>query len=218
MTTAFSRRPRALLALLAPFAAGCATIFTGQSDVLRFDANVPGVRLTIDGQYRGELPLSVEVSRNFMGGRQFWARFEREGYQPQEFTLGREFNPVAILDVSSPLTSGGVDVLTGSLMRFSPQEYRVQMLPSGASATAPAFRREVERTRFALHEHWALQRDLARGGGERLDAFVALLGEGDPAGEARARGALLAAARDLVAAPDAPAFAAGIDATLGACR
>ena len=27
---------------------GCATIFTGTTDTLKFDANVPGVRLTID--------------------------------------------------------------------------------------------------------------------------------------------------------------------------
>jgi len=182
--------------------------------VLRFDANVPGVRLTIDGQYRGELPLTVEMSRNFVGGRQFLARFEREGYQTQEFKLGREFNTVAILDVSSPVTSGGIDVLTGSLMRFSPLEYRVQMLPGSASAAGPAFRRELERARFALHEFRALQRDLARGGGERLTAFAALVAEGDPAVEARVSGALLAEAPALVAAPDAPAFAAGVDAAL----
>src|SRR6266568_2938702 len=47
---------------------GCATIFTGTTDTLKFDANVPGVRLTIDGQYKGELPLTLTLSRNFING------------------------------------------------------------------------------------------------------------------------------------------------------
>src|SRR6266849_3981305 len=68
---------------------GCATIFTGTTDTLKFDA---------------------------------------AGYETQEFQLKREFNYVAILDVTSIPTSGGIDVLTGSLMKFSPNEYHVQML------------------------------------------------------------------------------------------
>src|SRR3954465_3225312 len=64
---------------------GCATIFTGTQDTLHFDANVPGVRLTLDGMYQGELPLTLDISRNFVGGRRFAAKFEREGYVTQQF-------------------------------------------------------------------------------------------------------------------------------------
>ena len=42
--------------------------------------------------YQGELPLTVDMSRNFVGGRRFFARFERDGYVTQEFQLNREFN------------------------------------------------------------------------------------------------------------------------------
>ena len=72
---------------------GCATLFSGTSDKLKFDANVPGVKLTVDGHFLGELPLEIEMSRNFFGGRQFAAKFERPGYATQQFVLtqGRQF-------------------------------------------------------------------------------------------------------------------------------
>lgn len=204
----------AVLLALAPLATGCATLFTGQSDVLRFDANVPGVRLTIDGQYQGELPLTVELSRNFVGGKTFMAAFEAPGYQEQRFILQREFNTVAILDVTSPLTSGGVDLMTGSLMHFAPLEYHVQMLHAGQRADRPAFRRDVAVTSFALVTWRALQADLARGGGEHLEALGALVGGGDPVESGRVGGTLITEAPTLLAANDAPAFVARLRAVL----
>ncbi len=95
------------------------------------------------GQYKGELPLTLELSRSFVGGRTFFAVFEAPGYVDQRFSLGREFNAVAVLDITSPVTSGGIDLLTGSLMHFSPNEYHVQMLPAGERVDAPGFRREA---------------------------------------------------------------------------
>lgn len=175
-----------LVAAAAAFLAlgGCATIFTGTTDTLTFSANIPGVKLTVDGQYKGELPISFVISRNFVGGQYFLAKFEREGYVTQEFKLHREFNMVAILDVTSIITSGGIDLLTGSLMRFSPTDYHVQMLKEGHSATSAEFRRVTGLYRYALVNFRAVQKDLARGGGESLRSFAAAVcggGEASPA-------------------------------------
>src|SRR4051794_11714180 len=86
------------LAFLAWALTGCATMFSGTHDSMDFDSNVPGTRLTLDGQYLGELPLHLDMSRNFIGGKRFSARFEAPGYATQEFELHREFTTVAILD------------------------------------------------------------------------------------------------------------------------
>lgn len=204
----------ALLAGAALALQGCATIFTGTKDTLAFSANVHGVRLWIDGQYKGELPLTVEQSRNFMNGEQFLARFERAGYQTQEFKLKREFNAVAILDVTSILTSGGIDILTGSLMKFAPREYQVQMLPAGKSAASPEFRRSVDLRRFALTNFRALQKDVARGGGERLAAFTSMVAGGDAAAARLVERAALDGAPALVSAASAPAFVERLDGLL----
>ena len=154
---------------------GCATIFTGTTDTLTFNANVPGVRLTIDGEYKGKLPLTLTMSRNFMNGQQFKAKFEAAGYETQEFQLKREFNYVAILDITSIPTSGGIDLLTGSLMKFSPNEYHVQMLKKGESTSSPEFERSKHLYRYALLNYRKVQQDIIHGGGEYLESLASAL-------------------------------------------
>ncbi len=208
------RPSRLALAAASAALAGCATIFTGTTDTLSFSANVPDVRLTVDGQYLGQLPITLPMSRNFVGGRQFIARFEREGYVPQEFKLSREFNAVAILDITSIPTSGGVDVLTGALLKFSPTEYHVQMLKVGQAATAAEFRRVTAVYRYALVNYREIQKDLARGGGERLASLAAVVSAGDAASAAAVRDASLRSAPLLVGAATAEEFVERMGAVL----
>jgi len=154
---------------------GCATIFTGTTDSLKLNANVPGVRLTIDGEYKGELPLTLTLSRNFMNGQQFKAKFEAAGHETQEFQLKREFNYVAILDITSIPTSGGIDLLTGSLMKFSPDEYHVQMLKKGGNPGSAEFERSKRLYRYALMNYRKVQLDIIHGGGEYLESLASAL-------------------------------------------
>jgi hypothetical protein len=207
MTAALASR-RLDLAALALAAAvlplvcgGCATIFSGTSDTLTFDSNVPNTRLSVDGKLIGQLPLSVDMSRNFVGGQQFIAHFEADGYKSQEFKLDRVFNGVAVLDITSVVTSGGIDVLTGALMKFSPRDYHVQMQASDKSAESPEYRRSLEGTRFALLNYRALCSDLARGGGEYLTAFAHVVSDGDAAAARRIQEASLGRASYLATSP-----------------
>lgn len=204
------------LAALAALTAlsGCATIFTGTADTLTFSSNVPGVRLTVDGQYKGELPLTLKMSRNFMGGQQFVAKFERAGYVTQEFRLQREFNTVAILDVTSIPTSGGIDVLTGSLLRFSPTGYQVQMLSEGSSAGSTVFQRSTGLHRYALMNYRNIQKDIARGGGEYLSAFAVALCGGEGEASALVSAEAVRSAGPLLAAASAPEFVARFNGML----
>ncbi|HEX9243419.1 MAG TPA: hypothetical protein VF875_13335 [Anaeromyxobacter sp.] len=139
-TPASRRRPlRATALVLAPLLlGGCATLFTGTTDRIAFEANVPRVRLSIDGEYVGELPIAVEVSRKAVDGGRFLARFERTGYQPQELQLGREFNLVALMNIPVFVFGFPVDLLSGAIMSFEPTSYHVQMLPDPKALAAPA--------------------------------------------------------------------------------
>ena len=195
---------------------GCATMFTGTTDDLTFDANVPDVRLSIDGEVQGHLPLTIKMSRSFVGGRRFVARFEKPGYETQQFELKREFNTVAILDISSTLISGGVDVLTGSLMKFSPRDYHVQMVEPEPAPSQAELQRTLGLYRFALTNYRDLQKDIARGSGDHLVTFAWLISAGgaDPAhrvvDEAVSHGPV------LVGASTAHAFVREFDRMLGA--
>ncbi|HEX9243418.1 MAG TPA: hypothetical protein VF875_13330 [Anaeromyxobacter sp.] len=204
------------LALAGLLLGGCATLFTGTTDQVSFDANVPGVRLFVDGEFKGELPVVLDLSRNFVGGQQFIATFERKGYQSQEFKLHRSFNTVAILDLFSTVTSGGIDVLTGALMKFDPTSYHVQMLPEGKSAASPEFERSLRAWGVALATWRAVQKDLARGGGEHLTALARELSDGDPGAAARIEAAALRDREALVDAWSAHRFVARLDEALAA--
>jgi len=202
------------IVVFALLCSGCATIFTGTTDEIEFDSNVTGTRLSIDGQLRGTLPLRIEISRNFIGGRQFLAKFEREGYEVQQFALEREFNTVAILDIFSTLTSGGIDLLSGALMRFSPRAYHVQMLPIGQSASSAEFQRGLEAYRFGLFNWEHLRIDVAGGGGEYLSAFASVLTSGDRFAAGQVVAASMRHASRLITARSAPAFVALCDEML----
>lgn len=212
-----TRNAGALASLAAAFAlTGCATIFTGTTDTLTFHASVPGVRLYVDGQYVGELPLTMPMSRNFVGGKQFFARFEKEGFVTQEFRLHREFNAVAILDVTSIPTSGGIDLLTGSLMKFAPTQYHVQMLPLGQSAASAEFQRETAIYRYVLTNYPGIQKDLARGGGEHLEVLAFVLCGGRGAASALASEETLRNAAALLCASSPHDLVARLDRMLAA--
>jgi hypothetical protein len=152
---------------------GCATIFTGTTDEIRFDANVPGVRLSIDGQLKGTLPVAVTQSRDFMHGQEFRVKLEAPGYETEEFQLKRQFNWVAILDITSVPTSGGIDYYTGSLMHFEPREYHIQMRKKGKGSAE--FERSKRLWRYALVNYRKVQMDLVHGGGEYLDSLASAL-------------------------------------------
>ena len=163
----------ALILLACTLMAGCGTIFTGTTDDIKFTSNVPGVRLTIDKQPKGEVPITVKQSRGFMNGESFTAKFEADGYETQEFQLKRNFNTVAVLDITSIPTSGGIDFITGSLMRFEPTEYHIEMRKKGKGKAE--FEREKRLWSFALVNYRRIQMDLAKGGGEHLESFASAL-------------------------------------------
>jgi len=166
-------RRRLLLVALACTLGGCATLFTGTSEDIKFSANVPGVRLTIDGQPKGTLPVTVKQSKDFMHGQEFKVKLEAPGYVTQEFQLKRQFNWVALLDITSVPTSGGIDYYTGALMRFEPNEYHIQMEKRGKGSAE--YEREKRLWSYALVNYRRLQADLAKGGGEHLDSFASAL-------------------------------------------
>lgn len=177
-----SRKIRAVLfsflaVLSVQIFSGCATIFTGTSDEISFNANVPDVTLTLAGQVKGTLPLKLKVSRGLFNGVMN-AKFEKKGYVSQEFILERDFNGVAVLDITSIPTSGGIDLATGSLTRFSPTEYHIQMLEAGKDAKSASFKRSLNLYRFVLLYHEKIQNDMIAKNGENLSALTELLSNG----------------------------------------
>ena len=121
------------LILISMILTGCATIFSGTSDEISFSTNADPVRVYVDGLNVGETPLKVAVEKKVGLGRV--VRLEKAGYKTQEFNLKNKFDTVAILDITSVLTSGGIDAITGALMEYSPKQYHVEMLEDNQAAS-----------------------------------------------------------------------------------
>lgn len=107
---------------------GCATIFTGTSDDIRFESEPPGATVYIEGIPRGETPVTVEVGRDGLG--ETVVRYELDGYETRMFTLQDEFNAVSILNLTN-LVGWGVDIISGAVTKYEPHSYRMEMEPEG---------------------------------------------------------------------------------------
>lgn len=160
------------LFIVAAFITGCATIFTGTSDTVSFSSNADPVRVFIGGRNVGTTPLTIEVNRQTRKGP--LVRFEKEGYGTQEFFLEQQFNWVSVLDISSILTSGGIDVLTGAIMEYSPKQYHIEMLSTKQTSIYDR-KRQIEFARFVLFNAHNIQKDIASGGGEYSNTLATII-------------------------------------------
>lgn len=118
----FSTAALACLFLLT--ASGCATIFTGTSDDVRFDSDPPGARIFINGIERGQTPDTIEIDRAGLGKTEVTLRLD--GYEPYTFILEEEFNTVSVINLFNPLF-WAIDVATGSVTKYNPLGYDITL-------------------------------------------------------------------------------------------
>lgn len=164
-----------ILILISIILTGCATIFSGKTDEIYFSTNADPVKVYIDGLNVGDTPLKVAVEKKIGEGR--LVRFEKEGYKTQEFNLRNKFDAIAILDISSIIISGGIDVLTGAMMEYSPRQYHVEMLADDKVSLGNQSK-QIQFASFVLTNAEAIKESLAAGGGEALDVLLMLANSG----------------------------------------
>lgn len=163
------------LLLFSALLSGCATIISGTSDKIFFSTNHDPVRVYIDGLNVGKTPLEVVVEKKAGKGR--LVRLEKTGYQTQEFNLKNKFDTVAILDVTSIVTSGGVDVLTGAIMEYSPKKYHIEMLEDDQLISINQSK-QIKFASFVLTNSETIKENLATGNGEALNTLLLLVNTG----------------------------------------
>lgn len=152
---------------------GCATIFSDGVDEITFNSNVDKTKVFFDNSLVGETPLTLSVDRQL---HRIKVRFSKEGYQSQEMLLAHKLNlnTGMILDLTGTLTTltpGAIDALSGNLIKYSPTDYQIEMMPE-KSGNLDLFHRRVASKRFAAHNFSDIQRDLVVGEGEYLEALA----------------------------------------------
>lgn len=106
-------------------ATSCASIITGTKDKITFNSTPEGAKVIHKGIEKCTTPCTAEIPRSL--SKQM-VTFEKEGYNIKEVKLTKTFNPVTLLNILLGGAIGvGIDAATGSLTKYSPKEYKVEL-------------------------------------------------------------------------------------------
>jgi len=103
----------------------CATIFTGTKDSITFTTTPEGAKVIHKGVEKCLTPCTAEIPRGL--GKQM-VMFQKEGFETKEVKLTKTFNPVTLLNILLGGAIGvGINAATGSLTKYSPKNYTVDL-------------------------------------------------------------------------------------------
>ncbi|MCJ8154578.1 PEGA domain-containing protein [Chryseobacterium sp. SSA4.19] len=103
----------------------CATIITGTKDKITFNSAPEGAKVFHKGVEKCTTPCTAEIPRSL--SKQM-VTFEKEGFTSKEVKLTKTFNPVTLVNILLGGAIGvGIDAATGSLTKYSPKEYKVEL-------------------------------------------------------------------------------------------
>ena len=103
----------------------CATILTGTQDSISFASNPEGAKVFHKGVEKCTTPCTSKIPRAL--GKQM-VTFEKEGFNKKEVKLTKTFNAVTLLNILLGGAIGvGIDAATGSLTKYSPKTYTVEL-------------------------------------------------------------------------------------------
>lgn len=108
---------------------GCATIFTGTSDTVAFHSEPSGAKVYLNGNYMGNTPTSLSLKRD----RDYNVMVKKDGYEPGSAMVGRSFNAVSLLNLTSILC-WLVDLVTGAVWKFDRDVVTVSLDPVGKTS------------------------------------------------------------------------------------
>lgn len=103
----------------------CASMFTGTKDKITFNSSPEGAKVFHKGVEKCITPCTAEISRALSKQT---VTFEKEGFNTKVVKLTKTFNPVTLLNILFGGAIGvGIDVATGSLTKYSPKKYDVEL-------------------------------------------------------------------------------------------
>lgn len=103
----------------------CASIITGTKDKISFTSTPEGAKVLHKGVEKCITPCTAEIPRSLSKQT---VVFEKEGFTNKEVKLTKKFNAVSLVNILLGGVIGvGIDAATGSLTKYSPKEYAVEL-------------------------------------------------------------------------------------------
>jgi hypothetical protein len=110
------------------FYSGCATIFSGSRDDVKFASEPDSARVLVNGTDKGSTPITVSLKK----GKDYEIQIVKDGYQKKNFTVTYSLGiGWLILDVLAGLIGVIVDAVTGNWNEFEEDSYRAVLVPEG---------------------------------------------------------------------------------------
>ena len=103
---------------------GCATIFTGTVQTIRFESTPKGAMVEMDGIDMGTTPITLPINQTTFNSRIMTMR--KKGYENRVFELKRKFNVITLFNLFFP-PAFIVDMVTGSMMEYEQKVNRVEL-------------------------------------------------------------------------------------------
>ncbi len=113
--------------VLIVFNVGCATLFTGSYDNVIIRSTPAGARVTVNGSFKGNTPLTLALRRD----SNYKISVHKDGYSDANLRISRDFNAVALVNFINPL-GWIIDFATGGLWNFDETNFDVQLETSDA--------------------------------------------------------------------------------------
>lgn len=117
----------------------CATILSGTTDSVTINSIPEGATIIIDGIDYGKTPATIVLKRPGLNDKIVVLKLE--GYEDRTFTLQKEFNTVAILNLGS-IFGWAIDILTGSINKYNPVNYKFELKKSKSSYNLEDLKRD----------------------------------------------------------------------------
>lgn len=118
-----------LLILLFSFTvySGCATIFSGSRDVIKFTSEPSEAKVLVNGIEEGKTPLTTVLRK----GSDYEIQIVKDGFKPKNFTLTYSLGAGwLILDIIGGLVGIIVDAATGNWNEFDKDSFKAVLEPN----------------------------------------------------------------------------------------
>jgi len=114
-----------ILAWVSILSGGCASIFTGTTQVIQVHTDPPGASVQIDGAQIGNTPRLIKISR----GDSKLLLVYKEGYEPEVIEVGTKINGWFFGNIVIGILPGIIDVANGAWMWADPEDIRLTLHP-----------------------------------------------------------------------------------------
>ena len=150
----------------------CGTIFNGGSQDMKFDSNVKGVTLYIDGAKVCQTPCVYPVERR---ASSFVVVAKKKGYEDQYHTLRSSWSKISLLNLTF-VYSWTTDLATGGMWRYDRDGVYIEMEKEGQNTAQIEQDKKGRAVRhFALFGYGELKNEAAsHKQGEYTEALMAL--------------------------------------------